>query len=392
MQRFVTNDIERLVMEALVSASATDREAIESLYARVDDAGLFAFAQRNEVASVVGKRLMQVVGETQLPDRWRKAYQAVADKIGRFMDELDRVAERFAREGIDLVALKNSGIARALYPDPGENPMGDLDVLVRRDRFVDAHRILESEGYQFDFRVPDTIEEEGVEEGLLSGGCEYGKDLAGGTRLFFELQWRPVSGRWIRPDAEPRGDDLVARSVPLDDSHVRILAPNDNLLQVCLHTAKHTFVRAPGMRLHTDVDRIVRHQPGIDWERFVRDVEALGLRTAVYFSLAIPHALMRTPVPDRVLHRLEPSTARRDLMLAWLRDAGFFNPDENKFSRAGYIAFVMLLFDDVRGLSRGILPEYDFMQRQYGLTSPAQLPIAWTRRIWDLTFRRVKQV
>ena len=47
----------------------------------------------------------------------------------------------------------------------------------------------------------------------------------------------------------------------------QILSPEDNLLQVALHTAKHSYVRAPGFRLHSDVDRIVCFQE-INWNIF----------------------------------------------------------------------------------------------------------------------------
>ena len=55
-------------------------------------------------------------------------------------------------------------------------------------------------------------------------------------------------------------------SLEVNGSNVRILAPEDNLLQVALHTAKHSYVRAPGFRLHSDVDRVVRFQ-SIDWNQ-----------------------------------------------------------------------------------------------------------------------------
>ena len=93
-------------------------------------------------------------------------------------------------------------------------------------------------------------------------------------RLWWELQWRPVSGRWIRPDQEPDSAGLVDRSRPMEGTRARLLSPVDNLLQVALHLAKHSYVRAPGLRLHTDVDRVVRRQP-IDWEAFAAELRSM---------------------------------------------------------------------------------------------------------------------
>jgi len=55
-----------------------------------------------------------------------------------------------------------------------------------------------------------------------------------------------VAGRWIRPDQEPGAEELLARSISIPGSAARLLAPEDNLLQIALHTAKHSYVRAPG--------------------------------------------------------------------------------------------------------------------------------------------------
>jgi hypothetical protein len=212
--------------------------------------------------------------------------------------------------------------------------------------------------------------------------------LPGGEKLWFELQWRPVAGRWIRPDQEPTADELMARSVPIEGTAVRLLAPEDNLLQVALHTAKHTYVRAPGFRLHTDVDRIVRRQP-IDWQLFTERVIKLQVKTAVYFSLSIPKILFGTPIPDEVLRQISPARWKEQLISRWLERAGIFNPDERKFSPPAYIAFTSLLYDDHSGLRRAIFPDSDWMHERYGFSSRLLLPYYHLRRVANLAFKRV---
>ena len=95
-------------------------------------------------------------------------------------------------------------------------------------------------------------------------------------------------------DQEPQAEELLARSVPIPGSAARLLAPEDNLLQVALHTAKHSYVRAPGFRLHTDVDRIVRRQP-LNWEVFLTRVMSLEVKTPVYFSRRFPGSSSEPP-------------------------------------------------------------------------------------------------
>jgi hypothetical protein len=225
--------------------------------------------------------------------------------------------------------------------------MGDVDVLVEKARFRDAHALMAECGFTLASR--SSVEPADLELGLASGGTEYVKHV-GGEEVWFELQWRPIAGRWIRKDQEPDGAELVGRSVPIAGTDVRLLAPADNMLQVALHTAKHSYVRAPGLRLHTDVDRLVAYAPP-EWSAVVAAATRLEVKTAVYFSLACARDLLGTPIPADVLAALAPPAWKRDLVMRWLRRADFFEPDAKKFSRPGMMAFHALLYDDAAGLA-----------------------------------------
>ena len=166
------------------------------------------------------------------------------------------------------------------------------------------------------------------------------------------------------------------------------MAPEDNLLQVALHTAKHSYVRAPGFRLHTDVDRIVRHE-SIDWDKFISLAKQLGVCTATFYSLEIAHQVCETPIPAEVRQQLAPSPSKQTAMTKLLRSAGLFHPQERKFSRLGYIRFTSLLYDDIGGLWHAIIPRRQDMTERYGDHQQWQLPLLHVRRIADLLFRRL---
>ena len=263
--------------------------------------------------------------------------------------------------------------------------MGDLDTLVEKKNFRRAHQILLEEGYHFEFRSP--LEEVELSAAEASGGAEYWKILPSGEKMWFELQWRPVSGRWIRADQEPSAEELMERSVSIPGTAVRLLCPEDNLLQVCLHTAKHSYVRAPGFRLHLDVERIVRGQV-VDWRVFTERVEKLQVKTAVYFSLVIPKELFGTPIPEEVLACLRPVTWKEGLISRMITRAGLFNPNDHKFSRLGYIFFTLLLYDDLGGLLRSVFPSSNWMCGRYNIHHCWEYPYYYVRRLMDLVLHR----
>lgn len=343
------------------------------------------FAVKNRADSIVGLSLSKVLPAEVVSSRWTEAIAGAEKRIGLYMTELDRVASACLAAGIPLVALKNSGIARGIFPNFAGCPMGDVDVLVDPKQFRSAHAILLKLGYQLGSRSP--LEAEDLNEAERHGGAEYTLILPDGSTFWFELQWRPVAGRWIRADQEPKASDLIERSVRISGSAARLLSPEDNLLQVSLHTAKHSYVRAPGFRLHTDVDRIVR-RCSIDWEAFVSRVKSLHVRTAVYLSLRIPSEMLKTPVPAWVLDALCPGKHKAKLMLRWLARAGFFDPDQKKWSKPGYILFNMMLYDSWGELWRGVFPQSAWMRQHYGLQNGWALPWCYAKRLANLVSKR----
>lgn len=359
---------------------------IRKLYAPECDETLWQSAVLNRVEPIVGHALMDAWGVDNIPARWVNIHQKNCDRISAYLSELDDVAAELQQRGIPLVALKNGGIARGIYPCLGCCPMGDLDVLVDKGDFRRAHDILQEHGFEFNFRSP--LEKVNLNYAEQSGGAEYYKTLENVGRLWFELQWRPVAGRWIRPDQEPSAEELIANSLCITGTMVRLLMPDDNLLQVALHTAKHSYIRAPGIRLHIDVDRIVRRQL-INWDRFLLHVRALAVKTPVYYSLAIPKGLFNTPIPDHVLDFLRPPAWKEQMTTKWLKRAGFFNPDEKKFGRLGYMLFTVFLYDDLKGLWQAIFPDSAWMSERYSVTSHWILPIYYLKRLSDLAFRRM---
>ena len=253
---------------------------LENKWNVIEEEKLFKYALIDEVAS----HLAYVLQESSLKyeSYWEEEYDLVNKRISVLMDILEEVALKLKEHNIAIVALKNAGITKAFYKNNACSPMGDLDLLVKSSDFNKAHEIILNElGFTFKFR--SEFENEDLEEAFRGGGTEYFK-IVDGYKVWLELQWRPIAGRWIQPHNEPNGNDLMDNAIEVEGTAVKILSPEDNLLQVALHTAKHSYVRAPGFRLHSDVDRIVRFQD-INWELFVNKVNKLQLKTAVYFSL-----------------------------------------------------------------------------------------------------------
>lgn len=347
---------------------------------------IYNIAREHELDTLLSHRIADMIGWDNLPIDWLESHNNTRKRIMAYLAELDHIADILDSKGIRLVALKNGGIARGIYQCPGCCPMGDLDVLVLRKHFRRAHRLLLEEGYYFEYR--SALEKVNISAAERSGSAEYWKVLPSGHKMWLELQWRPVAGRWISSEQEPTVEELLARSISVPGTAVRMLSPEDNLLQVSLHTAKHSYMRAPGIRLHLDVDRIVRHYPEMDWNVFIGRVSKYMVKTAVYFSLLIPKELLHTPIPETVLMALRPPEWKERLIVSWLKTVGLFNPQQRKFGNLGYIIFNSLLYDDIQGLLRGAFPNRPWMRERYNIRNDMLLPFYHGKRLLDLLFRR----
>ncbi len=348
----------------------------------------YDFAVTNQIAAMAGhcieckKKSMVSTIEQKFIDEHKR----VKTYLDNYLAELDNVAALLSKNDIQIVALKNAGIARGIFDCTGCCPMGDLDLLVRKTNFLKAHELLLQYGYNFKYR--SYLEKESIQNAIKSGGAEYWKDLPTGEKLWLELQFRPVAGRWISEEQEPDTDTLIARSVQVPGSMVRLLAPEDNLLQVSLHTAKHSYVREPGFRLHTDVDRIVRNQP-VDWDLFVAKVDKLRVKTPVYFSLLIPNTLLATPIPQRVIDALFPGKIKTFLILSILKNAGLFNPVGKKFGKITFILFNILLYDSPHLIVANLFPSKRKMMEMYNCT-PGSVYYYYCVRFLNLLLKRQK--
>ena len=143
---------EEFMAKVLTHRDFLDCERVRLLHQSVGDQKLYELCEHNKIGSIAADALARCYRLEKLAGRWQQVYEEVDVRIGQYMVELENAATLLASHDIPLVALKNSGITKVLYPHYGACPMGDLDVLVRKTDFRRAHKILVERGYTLKFR------------------------------------------------------------------------------------------------------------------------------------------------------------------------------------------------------------------------------------------------
>ena len=207
----------------------------------------------------------------------------------------------------------------------------------------------------------------------MDGSTEYFMPLPDGGNMWFELSHRAIAGRWIRPDKEPDTDELFRRFYYADKTDIGILSPEDNLLQVCIHTAKHSYVRSPGLRLHLDVERIVRHKQ-IDWKIFLERVKQAHVTTSTYYSLSYLRCCFKHLFPKMYFWHLCLPRVREKRIEHLLAHAGLLHPQSAKFTKVQFLFFQTSLYDSIGDVWKVIFPSTQWYRERYAMKSIVQLP------------------
>lgn len=331
---------------------------------------LFQLCKEHELDGVVAANILKF-NIIELPDYWQRAYNKEKKQLTLLKHKAIEISNIMANNNIKMVILKNGGIMIDMITDVVKCPMEDIDTLVKKSDFKAAHRILINNGFNFKFRSEYDFEK--LEEAFRDGSTEYYIYSETGDKIWFELSWRTISGKWIRPDKEPNTDLLLDHSYLAKGTQVGILSPEDNLLQVCLHTAKHSYVRAPGLRLHLDVERIVAHK-NINWEIFLKKVQMGHFKVSTYYSLYIPSILFGTEIPDYILNELRPPNRKQKKIEKIIRHIELLHPKQKKFNKFQFLIFQLLLYDNLLDALKVLYPGYAWMKERYKINSVLKLP------------------
>lgn len=339
----------------------------------------YEVAKEHELVSTIGAKLSKKIG-LELSDPWKKEMEEIRARLGFLFAKVEELGKEFKANGIPLILLKNGGIAIDIMEDLAECPMGDIDMLCRKSDFHKAHKIIIKHGFSFKFR--SIYEFEDLDEAFADGSTEYSIQN-GNETAWIELAWRPVAGRWIRKDKEPKADALVDASHKAKRSVNHVLSNEDNLLQVSCHTAKHSYVRAPGYRLHLDVDRIVYNNE-INWELFIKKVNEVHSRVAVYFSLYLAKEILGTDIPSFVLDELRPSKRKEKSIMNMLLKANLMHPHGRKFSKLGFLRFQTALYDSFGDFLAVLFPPSADLRLKYKYTNSLKTPYYWCWYVLDM--------
>ncbi len=221
-------------------------------------------------------------------------YQANVRQTLRLTRDLVRVLKHFESCGIPVLSYKGPALATLLHGDVTVRQFADLDFLVHPSAVQNSTSALKGLGYK-----PQCVLGGRQEESYIQSGYEYAFDLPDAQNIL-ELKWA-VLPRFYSVDFDIAGFFDRAVMVEVSSYRVLTLCPEDLLLVLCVHAAKHAWSE---LSLLWDISQLVQSRP-INWDVCYEQATRLGIRRILNVNLALVRALLGNPLPSGFPRRLE---------------------------------------------------------------------------------------
>ena len=233
---------------------------------------------------------------TALLTQFQRYLQAQAFNNLFLARELIRLLGLLEKNGISAIPWKGPVLAAMAYGNVALRQFGDLDILVREHDAMRGKDLLLSAGYRLQYQ--GSAENE-VAFHNARKVCELIREDG---RIVVELHWAVTSQTFpFRLDPASLWEHI--ETVSLEGAPVRNLSPEDLLLVLCVHGAKHHWGRLMWISDIAEVLRTYFHR--IDWSRLTQRTDHLGGARMLLLGLLLAHDLLGAKLPNEILRRTQ---------------------------------------------------------------------------------------
>jgi Uncharacterised nucleotidyltransferase len=260
---------------------------------------LLRLARRNSVLPLVYRSLNATCPELVPPEtlmQLQAGFQSSSQHNLLLTHELLRLVDRFGEHGIRAVPFKGPVLAAGAYRNLALRQFDDLDILLDDHDVRGQKTVMMTLGYEPEYPIPaDAFRRLRQGSSFVRNDPRVTVDLHWGIelhwsfspRLFSQLQYRRL---WDR-----------LQPVSLAGRDVLTLAPEDSLLLLSVHGAKHKW---GSLRWICDIAEIVHTHQRLDWEALIETSTALRGRRMLFLALFMARDALGAPVPDHVMRRV----------------------------------------------------------------------------------------
>jgi hypothetical protein len=331
-----------------------------------------------------GKMLNSMPEETR--NFLRLVYAGTSIRNQIIFKELEILVGLFHEVGIAVVALKGVCLALTVYPEIGLRPMGDIDLLVPKEKLSEAVAIAKSLDY-----VKSLPEASPGLNDLFSHHVFLQK--LGTHSIILELHHSLVADKTYSYAAPvdwfwEQTESLKPLSSNMHFENLLMLTPEAQVLYAASHAMLQHGGQNTPLRWFYDIDLLIRrYHERMDWDLLLLQAKIFewGSALDVFLSQTIAH--FDTPIPDHVRASLSKNTDRhRDLVaLKQTRPTTHILQERQKL-------LSLNLYGRIRLVLALLFPSPSYMRWRYQLKCSWLIPIYYLIRWWGILVDAVRTV
>lgn len=248
---------------------------------------ILRLADRHGTTSLLYQNLTPLnIAPPSVSTSLRQSYERNIHKALFLTRELIRVLDCLNTRGIEAIPYKGAVLSETYYGDMALRQSGDMDLFVRKQDVPRAKKLVGDLGYMPRVPIPAAAEDD-----YIATGCEYTFDSAVGKNLL-ELQWA-LQPRFCAVDFDMDGLFERAVTVTIAGKNVKTPSPQDLLLVLSLHAAKHVWGRLIWL---CDIAQIVKRER-LNWEWIQSQARELGIERILHITLLLTNRFLNLEIP-----------------------------------------------------------------------------------------------
>lgn len=290
----------QLLRAALLADVAAVRASLDAWKSRVDIEAIDAGSMR--LLPLLYRNLTRLGIDDPLLPRLKGVYRQVWFRNQLILEHGVRALRALSAAAIPSLVLKGAALVSTAYAEPALRPMEDFDLLVPREQFPRAVHVLLADGWSFHPPLPDP-----EPHFVFQHAIGFRRD--GGGEL--DLHW---SATGLPFDL----DDTHTQPLRIGGEETHMLAPADQLLQICAH-ATLLNPHIPPIRWAADAFLLLA-RGAFPWSELVDIARQRGWSLVMRRCLEYLRDGLGVAVPDDVIATLARQQRFRERIALALRN------------------------------------------------------------------------
>ncbi len=289
----------------LCARAAPDESAIAQIKAAANSSldwdYVYQTSQSHGVAPRVYRNLNSIcpyVPEATL-DALRSFFFSNAQYNLLLARELLSLVKLFDTNQISAIPFKGPLLAIQAYGDISLRQIADVDLIVHPRDVLRVKELMFKEGFRL--AHPMDRAQEGI---FLRANCEF-TFVRDHPALAVDVHWDIAPKYFYTPfDLEQIWRRLVP--VMLAGTKILTLAPEDLLLVLCVHGARHVWERLDWI---CGVAELLRTHPELEWDRLIKYAQESGAERMLLLGLNLAEKLLAANLPSGIKDRIRADGA-----------------------------------------------------------------------------------